>query len=586
MRTLFNTTILTLVALTAALTTNTSFSKTNFSIVRGSHLSTSIVQGQAVTNCYSVTNNTSKPLSGYIAIPQPQGGFQQSIDDECTHSILLPARGSCRLCHEYSATATDPIGSVKTATIGVGKGPNVSLSSAPITLTVLPPSTYPFLITDYDDNSIWGCDQAIETCTQIVTSPAISNPISISMAPAGGANPSFNVLSYTNDNIATIPFHFANASSPTLSAAAPFNLPTSIVQTNFSTQDPSVCPYRCTPGLGGSCPTCNDLPAVCASVKNCFNTQYLTCLSSCSSSCSSSSCSSSCNSQLSACRDTYPLSNGCFMSYESCNESCNVICIANEITDCITNCKMNAVSGPLYSGISKLIANSSCTKDLSFLGMTGELDCTPQPPSSYKTIPVSYVTNAGNNSVTVCQGNTFTDCSSYSDASFFQPQSIAVLEDDGVAYVVNSNNTLSKCSVSTTSPTIGALSHCTKITNATLNNTLDDPKSIALSPSHTYADIINKAGQNISIYHLTKGVIDHLYDPTGADFDSPLGIIVVRSPTDSSQNIAYLTNKTNVSKCNIDRTTGQMVGCTNSNFNAFTRAAGIAANLGWSGANT
>jgi DNA-binding beta-propeller fold protein YncE len=178
--------------------------------------------------------------------------------------------------------------------------------------------------------------------------------------------------------------------------------------------------------------------------------------------------------------------------------------------------------------------------------------------SSDLTINVfAYITNFGNNTVSVCAVNadsTLGTCNQFSDASFNGPAGIQVNATATLAYVANANINLSTMLYSVSVCPInsnGTLSTCYDSADSTFNS----PPSVALNSAGTVAYVANYNGTTVSICPIngngSLGTCE--IPPNSPTFTTPTSVRLNNSGT-----LAYVVNhlNNNISGCpvNLDST--------------------------------
>jgi 6-phosphogluconolactonase (cycloisomerase 2 family) len=223
------------------------------------------------------------------------------------------------------------------------------------------------------------------------------------------------------------------------------------------------------------------------------------------------------------------------------------IYITNAGDDTLTMCQINPATGRLTH------CNTAAT------GLSLPEAVTINPAGSFL-----YIANPGNNTISLCQRNTsngtLSACQNAGGAGFLLPSGVAVNPDGNILYVSNGANLVgvSACDINTST---GTISNCMSNTSASFDGAFD----IALNTAGTKTYIANFTDSTIAVCDVSNKILSNCQAVSSTTFSGPEGVTL--SPTDR---FLYIANNTSnqVSVCEVDAVTGLLSHCeiTNGHF--------------------
>lgn len=223
-----------------------------------------------------------------------------------------------------------------------------------------------------------------------------------------------------------------------------------------------------------------------------------------------------------------------------------------------TNLAVATITNGLHRGIATGIAPGTTTIQASFAGLTPFITLSVRQQKAY-------VTNAGNNSLSVCD-LAFTTCSVDSDGTFDSPKGVAVNSAYTYAYIPNRlGNTVSICPVNLD----GTLGTCTAATDSSFAS----PQGVTVNSSASVLYVTNEGARTVSICPLASGG-GSLSGTCTADsgnntFNAPSSIVLNPSGT-----YAYVANydSNSVTVCQVNTSTGLFMDSTCAESTAYQNA--------------
>jgi 6-phosphogluconolactonase (cycloisomerase 2 family) len=277
--------------------------------------------------------------------------------------------------------------------------------------------------------------------------------------------------------------------------------------------------------------------------------------------------------------------------------------IANQIGNSISYCQVNPATGLL----------TNCT--VTATGQSGTEGIGFNPAGTF-----FYSANPLGNSVSVCQVNSATgalsNCVDSGGTGFNLPDAVAFSPDGSIFYTSNFGGGIGSVSACLVNPTTGLLSSC--VTNSSV--TFSTAANMTLNSAGTLAYVVNRVPSTTSVCNVSGQVVSSCNNASGSNFNGPegitlnasglkayianagganitvcdvlqnsLGLLANCSVTNgefrgtgnigfnSTGSIAYvpnqLTNK--VFMCQVDRITGALSACVDSQGTGFSGPAGV-----------
>ncbi|MDX2345445.1 MAG: beta-propeller fold lactonase family protein [Legionella sp.] len=224
------------------------------------------------------------------------------------------------------------------------------------------------------------------------------------------------------------------------------------------------------------------------------------------------------------------------------------IYITNAGANTLSMCQVNPATGRLTN------CDNSAVTGLSL----------PEAVTINPTGDFLYVANPGSNTITVCQRNTTTGalsgCTDAGGTSFNLPSGVTVNPLGTILYVSNGTNLsgVSACDIDTST---GLLSNCINNTSSSFAGAFD----ITLNTTGTRTYVANFTNSTVAVCDVADKLVTNCQEAASTTFSGPEGVTL--SPDNK---FLYVANNTSnqVSVCEVDTITGLLNNCeiTNDNF--------------------
>lgn len=538
--------ILSCIAVFALLFSVAGYSASSIAVVPSSAASVTLASGDVATKTYTVTNNTTKSVSG-ISI-EPDYKVDASVltatatSDTCTGATLAPG-GSCtftesvtaknktgaetlepRVLAEGGLVASIPV-EAQRVSVTVTKTIS-SIAITPTSASISTSGTQSFTATaTYSDNSTASVSSSV-TWSSSSTSIATINSSGLATGVAAGTS----TISATLEGVSSNSVTLTVTSAPTLTSIA----------------------------ITPTTPTTMRRKA----------TQQYTATGTYSDSTTADITSSVTWSSSSTSVATIGASTGAMtgVAVGTTNITASLSGVTSDtVSLTLKDFAYVANNSSSYNTVSYCPVNSS---DATFNACTASTgSATFSSPSGADINPAHsrlYVANSGNNTISNCAlsaDGSLGTCTAISDALFADtPKDIAFSSNGNYAYIAlgNASATTVICSVNSST---GAFSSCAAAT---------DPSGVsvaglALNPLGTFAYLTDSATNDVysCAANASTGALSSCTNNTGlTDINNPIGVVI--HPSYPTQNYAYIATNgavNPIARCTINTTTGLLSLC-------------------------
>ncbi|MCH9689289.1 MAG: beta-propeller fold lactonase family protein [Gammaproteobacteria bacterium] len=216
------------------------------------------------------------------------------------------------------------------------------------------------------------------------------------------------------------------------------------------------------------------------------------------------------------------------------------IYVTNAGADSLTMCQVNPATARL----------SNC--DTAATGLSLPEAVTINPTGNFL-----YVANPGNNTISLCQRDTATGtlsgCGDAGGTGFLLPSGVTVNPQGDILYISNGGNLVgvSACDIN---PTTGSISKCNHNTSSSFDNAFD----ITLNTSGTHAYVANFTDSSVAVCEVHNKRLLNCQAVFSSTFSGPEGVTV-----DPLSRFLYVANNTSnqVSVCGINNTSNLPKNC-------------------------